>query len=998
MNVTLEGLEHQKGAQRTTTSYHIAENTGEQQNRGYTLDISGADRDHAAYANHGKSAEDLMCEAQATEAAIQSEYVTVMSNSVSGQDVAKLQEEGYNTSDMTAEDMVNTVDQIKAVLAQAGIIVAGYNDDLDMEQLEQITGSKELARVVQKNLKENDIPVTKQNAEEYINAYQTAKQIPQPTEGTTKYMVENHMDPTIENFYVASYSGSGDGSRQSYGYYDQNGMGYYAKKADDYDWEALRGQMEDVIHQTGLPVNEDTLGLAKFLVEKGIPLTSDTLSRMSDIAEVSYPFEKEKLLKSIAIAVTDGKKAVKADLTADESMLQQAVRIKKEADRITHRAVEQIVADGAEITIRGLWQREQELSQNLPGQQEEQGAADGQAVTGQTPAYVKAMRQLEEVRLAMTVQANYALIKKGCSIDTTELSQLVEELKAQEAQLNQTMFQTQDPAQAEERAAIYKDTQTIVEDFPEYPLAVVGRVRNLAQAPVEAQTLRQQYQAAGESYETFMTKPRADLGDSIRKAFRNVDDILTQSGYEITDANRRAVRILGYNRMEITAENMEKVKDADLMLQRITEKLTPAATLQMIRENRNPLTMSLEELEGYLTGQDRDEAAKQEKFSQFLYKLDNTDGITEEERESFLGIYRLFRQVEKSDGAVIGNLIGQQAQLSVSGLLSALRNRKKEGMDIRISDETGTVSGVRRQDKAIDEQILTAYRTYEDRLVSDIYDHMDPAVLARMKHDGNDGMNASLEQYRQMQRDTSQKAEVEAENEQIRKEYQSIQVQEIREAADINDSSIQNLLDGKQPVTVHHLLAIEELYNRKNNVYSRLEGQLTQEIARLSEAFSDKEQAQTAYEELVKKGSDLLERMEEAPHLSFTGNKDIVRMAGQLKLAGAMAREEQYMIPVYVEEELTTIHLTVKHEAGEKGKVAVSMDTAKGRIKAEFAVSQKHVIGNVECSEDAARSWMDQVTKKMQEYVDKEMPEEETSSSGLYRLAKAFISAVQKQQ
>lgn len=319
-------------------------------------------------------------------------------------------------------------------------------------------------------------------------------------------------------------------------------------------------------------------------------------------------------------------------------------------------------------------------------------------------------------------------------------------------------------------------------------------------------------------------------------------------------------------------------------------------------------------------------------------------------------------------------------------------------MDIRISDETGAVSEVRRRDKAIDEQIMTAYRTYEDRLISDIYDHMDPTVLARMKQEGNEGRDASLEQYRQMMEETSKKEDVVAQNKQLQEEYRAIQVQEIRETADINDSRIQSLLDGKQPVTVQQLLTAEALFSRKNHVYSRLEEQLAKEISGLPEALTDREQAQEAYEELVQKGKEVLEGMEAGQRISYEGQRDINRMAGQLKLAGAMAKEEQYVVPVYVEEELTTICLTIKHEAGEKGKVAVSLDTAKGQIRAEFAVAEKRVLGNVECSEEAARDWMDQVTRDMQEYVDGTAFEEETSSSELYRLAKAFLSAVQRQQ
>ena len=50
---------------------------------------------------------------------------------------------------------------------------------------------------------------------------------------------------------------------------------------------------------------------------------------------------------------------------------------------------------------------------------------------------------------------------------------------------------------------------------------------------------------AGVQYETLMTAPRTDMGDSIQKAFRNVDDILNDLGVEATEENRRAVRILG---------------------------------------------------------------------------------------------------------------------------------------------------------------------------------------------------------------------------------------------------------------------------------------------------------------------------------------------------------------------------------------------------------------------------------------------------------------------
>ena len=118
----------------------------------------------------------------------------------------------------------------------------------------------------------------------------------------------------------------------------------------------------------------------------------------------------------------------------------------------------------------------------------------------------------------------------------------------------------------------------------------------------------EQQQKASAAYETLMTEPRRDLGDRISKAFRNIDDILTDLGLETSESNKRAVRILGYNRMEINEDNINAVKEADSRVTGVISRMTPATTLQMIREQKNPLEMTMEELEAYLDSKDADPA------------------------------------------------------------------------------------------------------------------------------------------------------------------------------------------------------------------------------------------------------------------------------------------------------------------------------------------------------------------------------------------------------
>ena len=117
---------------------------GEKVNKGYALDISGKVRDNDNDKVHGRTMEEVMQNAQAQDVTVQENYMT--SNSMSEEDFARLQKEGYSAKDMEPEQFVSIVDKIKAVVAQSGKTVAGYNDDLDLETLEQITGSQVMAQ------------------------------------------------------------------------------------------------------------------------------------------------------------------------------------------------------------------------------------------------------------------------------------------------------------------------------------------------------------------------------------------------------------------------------------------------------------------------------------------------------------------------------------------------------------------------------------------------------------------------------------------------------------------------------------------------------------------------------------------------------------------------------------------------------------------------------------------------------------------------------------
>ena len=207
-------------------------------------------------------------------------------------------------------------------------------------------------------------------------------------------------------------------------------------------------------------------------------------------------------------------------------------------------------------------------------------------------------RQLEEVRLVMTKEANLTLLRKGINIETEPLEELVEELKAAEREFYAPLLSEDNGPDRQQMAAgdaeavrtlddkidLYKQTRNILETIPSVPLRVIADKAGsddftLEGIVREGTVSRAAYEKAGETYEALMTEPRADMGDSIRKAFRNVDEILEDLDMDTNDANRKAVRTLGYAGMMINREAIDEIRTATQSVERVISLMTPAKTL-----------------------------------------------------------------------------------------------------------------------------------------------------------------------------------------------------------------------------------------------------------------------------------------------------------------------------------------------------------------------------------------------------------------------------------
>lgn len=939
MNITFDSSDIGRANERVSSSHtnidkittkHSSAFSVNAAKSGVALGISDTVMDNTAYGGHGRTAEDVMQEADAMDVAVSRDYMTVMSNSMSTEDFAQMQKEGFKPGGMEIEEVVTIVDHIKVAMVKGGTQVEGYTDDLDAAALEELTGSKALAAEILKQFKAHDIPVTPENVKEAKKAYEKMSDINELSEGAVRYLVENQMEPTIDNLYWAQFSGA-NATSQGRGYYADTLPGYYAHKAEAFDWNKLSHQMESVIEAAGYEADTEAMEDCKWLLEKGMPLTEEFYTALQQVKGITFPQSMEDIIFAVAVAVSEGKQALNADLSAESSVYEKAVDYQKQVEEISGEAVDRVIKDGKILNLKNLLWEQRRIAGNSHFRQNDnrQNTVPETAVTDQSQE-ITARRQLAEVRLTMTIEANLKLLKSGFAIETAPLQSLIEQLKNAELAIQKSLTGEESPVAASEKAALFQDTVTKLNEIRGMPLALVGRLAvfedgteiTLNKVHETGAGLKNQYDKANESYEALMTAPRRDMGDTIQKAFRNVDDILNDMQLEITEQNQRAVRILAYNNMELTEENILKVTAQDSLLTETIDSMKPGAVLSMIREGISPLDMPLEDVRDYFQGKTEFSSESIADYSRFLYQMEQKDAITQQERDAYIGVYRLLRQIEKGDHSAIGSLVETGEEISLSNLLKAVRSSKKQGMDVLVNDQFGGVSAMDKG-SSISQQIEQA--------------------INHIRQEGSQFLTA-------------------LDSEEANISQMKDEISEIRDINQAEDTVIRMLTEGKQPVTANNLLAANAfskypgLLFKKTSEYAKTleqnshQDELAEAVADLQDNFTDKESVNEAYGKLQDTVSNILQNALYENKEPGVELKNIGLMYKQISLASSLAKEERYEVPVMIDGELSSIHLRVIHGDQKNPKVSAGMWTeAYGKVAAEFEVKDGALSGYIAC-------------------------------------------------
>lgn len=875
------------------------------------------------------------------------------------EDYTALQAEGITVEELTATQLARAIERIR------------LGRELKAEQLEgqktKLTEKRQaVVEIARKALKGNPaaeyiaekllsvgLPVTDATVNKVYQAVEFAGQVSEMSESVQYYMIKFGKEPTIENVYLAQYSA---GSVKS-------------TPVSDGIWERLAVSARQVCVNADLPVTDENLANARWLTERGLPVTGENLIQMNLLNDVKKR-TPEEVAELAAGALLDGKPAVKASLTAlTKTEVGERVErmrgftpdtverayVKKAAEKVRElqpgetvpgdatlsRAMQQAARE--DVTFYELASAEDELKDNTqPNSLEKAVLAE---VSGFSMDFdisvVRAKRRLEEIRLKMTTESAYRLERQGIRIDTSGLAKVVDGLRVLEN--NYYRFYTDEAGVSGNRSMeeMFRHTMQNIDSLsksPSYTLGVTFENRNDVTLEALADTgsrLGVKMQRAGEAYDTLGTRPQAALGDSINNAFAGNANLLQTMGMEATPENLRAVRILAYNSIELNETNIAAVKEYDRKVTELVEGMHPAAALRLIREGINPLTETVDSLAQRVAEIRMEDGLEQdtEKFARYLFKIEKNAGVTPEERSAYIGMYRLFNQLEKTDGAAIGAVMESGKELTLGNLLSAMRTAKLGGIDVTADDTMGKVQELLPNSSKIDAQILSGIKI--------------PGKIADIPV--SDGYEFYKENTVQTEEETAQA------------------VQQLRNTAETAAQAPEFLKGLGLVVTANNVEAAKEFLAGTGEMYGKLGSLMKRYRKDVPEAGADQSEADAVlsaggadsteslfdvrvaegfYRNLKKAVRNLEDDMHNEGEPTGIDLKALKQIKMGVKLRGECAGKECFDFPVETAEGLKSMRVTLQteSEAAEGGKASVKIPLVRlGTVQADLHMEDNQI-------------------------------------------------------
>lgn len=632
------------------------------------------------------------------------------------------------------------------------------NDLKDKEEIDNVSKCIE-------NLLQQGLPVTDKNVQALESVISKSEEIKSADKDIVLNLLKKGKDNTIENIYVSKFSSNKKYSTNKK--VDDKTwkelLPQVEKLVDNPKFENKQKAIDaaKLLLENEIPITEeniseitdieklqsDGIDTDKLLEEAVKNLKADKSVSDIDLNKVikdtssnetvvsNKPNKQVSKTKQNDIA---NKSTPQRDIVEYDIKKQQYEQIVKEIQQYDDEVINKVLDSGGDLTLKNLHMALEQLKQQDKTEEtpKEHNKVENSQLTNEQKKELKeniekelktvtAKRQLAEIQLRLTSEAMSTLMQKGIDIDTMPLKDVVDQLKSIEKDLYKTHLEIAGAEVNDENIGAMKDLYDKLSDItdlsaPTYQQVVhkdipftITDLSDAEQINTNSQLL--QLQQASDTYENLQTQPNPKFKESFSKVVEQVEPLLNDLGIEATDENIRATKILVKNKMEVNEENILDIKLIDTKVSEVTTQLHPTIAANMIRDGLKPAQMHIDDVIKYmnkfedLLGEDLSE-----KISSYIYEMDKAGELTQPERETMIGIYRMLYTIDKTQGRATGFVVKNDMDLTLNNLMEAANyydrtNARYTDIDVKIDDKFGAIDKVIVNEKSIKAQLNKAY-------------------------------------------------------------------------------------------------------------------------------------------------------------------------------------------------------------------------------------------------------------------------------------------------
>ncbi|GHV40381.1 hypothetical protein FACS189490_05450 [Clostridia bacterium] len=456
-----------------------------------------------------------------------------------------------------------------------------------------------------------------------------------------------------------------------------------ADERPEIDADALTAEIEQFFESNGIEKTERNLSAAKLLLSFGGEISQKSIDAVIALKSIN----SADLLQKAAQAIKDGKKTGDVALTQIpeaygaggefNELVAEYAEIMEYAPKMQNVSAWSIteLKRSERLTISGVLEEIKTLA-------EQRVALPIAPLTEISPQIYADKKTILEISIKLTYASAAVLISKNISISTLPLEVVLSEINAaQKEAAAQSPIPL--PAYTEEAAQIMEGVKTL----DKLPVSYYGAVLS-ANAPL---TIKAAYNAKYTDvfgdFAHIQTAPNARYGDSFEKAEAHLPALLASLGYDATEDNLRAVKILSLNGIIVNDENMARVKLADQKLNRVYRKLHPAIAAKMVEDDFDAAERSLDDILDYIEEFDGEFGENtRDKLARYIFDMERSGVVSDANRSEIMSLYNALNKILKNGASSVGSALKAEKRLTIANLYE-LAKASERGVDITFSGE-----------------------------------------------------------------------------------------------------------------------------------------------------------------------------------------------------------------------------------------------------------------------------------------------------------------------